>query len=211
MRNYTQKARMKIWTIMAMCLLSTVALAQETLVDLVRAGHREAVLAAITSPDIDIDAVTTDGSTALLWATYSVDHELVRGLLNAGAKADVTNNYGSTPLTEAVKLGDAELVRMLLNAGADPDSPSQDKQTALMLASHIGLLEIAEMLIEHGADVNVVEEFRGQTALMWAAAENHPAIAELLIAHNAEVSVRAVHDDWQRQMTSEPRAQFRAT
>jgi len=191
--------------------LSSVALAQQTLVDLVRAGQREAVLAAITSPDLEVNTAEPDGSTALHWATYAVDRELVRALLDAGAKADITNRYGSSPLTEAVKLADIELVRMLLDAGADPDSPNQDNQTALMLASNLGSLEIAKLLIDKGADVNAVERFRGQTALMWAAAENRPDLVELLVKHKADVSVRAVHDDWPRQMTSEPRAQFRPT
>ena len=190
---------------------STTAFGQETLADLIRSGNREAVLAAITSPDLDVNATEPDGSTALLWATYKVDHELVRALLKAGAKANVTNNYGSSPLTEAVKLGDLELVRMLLEAGADPDSPNQDGQTALMLASHIGSLPIAKLLIDRGANVNAVENFRGQTALMWAAAENHPDVVDLLLAHGANVGLRAKHDDWPRQMTSEPRAQFRQT
>lgn len=192
-------------------LLPAIALSQTSLIDLVRAGQREAVLAAITSPDLDVDSAAADGSTALLWATYQVDHELVAALLDAGANANVTNNYGSSPLTEAVKLGDVQLVRALLEAGADPNSPNQDNQTALMLAAHIGSLAIAEMLIEQGANVNAVETFRGQTALMWAASENHPEVAELLIAHGADTSIRAVHDDWPRQMTSEPRAQFRQT
>jgi ankyrin repeat protein len=80
-----------------------------------------------------------------------------------------------------------------------------------MLASNIGSLEIATMLVDAGADVNAIENFRSQTALMWAAAENYPDIVELLLAHDADISVRAVHDDWPRQMTSEPRAQFRPT
>jgi ankyrin repeat protein len=190
---------------------SVAASAQETLADLIRSGHREAVLAAITSPDIEIDAKEPDGSTALMWATYKVDHELVRALLKAGAKANVTNNFGSSPLAEAVKLGDVELVRVLLDAGADADSPNQDNQTALMLASSIGSLPIAQLLIGKRADVNAVEGFRGQTALMWAAAENHPQIVDLLLAKGASVKLRAKHDDWPRQMTSEPRAQFRPT
>ncbi len=173
--------------------------------------NREAVLAAITSPDIDLNAAEPDGSTALLWATYKVDHELVRALLKAGAKANVTNHYGSSPLTEAVKLGDVDLVRMLLDARADPNSPNQDSQTALMLASSIGSLKIAEPLTAKGANVNAVESFRGQTALMWAAAGNHPDVVDLLIAHHADVKLRAKYDDWPRQMTSEPRAQFRQT
>jgi len=183
----------------------------QTLVDLIRAGNREAVLAAITSPDIDVNAAEPDGSTALLWATYAVDHDLVRALLKRGAKASVTNRFGSSPLTEAVKLGDVELVRMLLEARADPESPNQDGQTALMLASNIGSVKIAELLIKRGAKVNAVETFRGQTALMWAAAENHPDLVDLLLKHGANVKVRAKYDDWPRQMTSEPRAQFRQT
>ena len=190
---------------------SIAAAGQETLSDLIRAGNRDAVLAAITSPDLDVNATEPDGSTALLWATYKVDHELVRALLKAGAKANVTNKYGSSPLTEAVKLGDADLVRTLLDARADANSPNQDGQTALMLASNLGSLKIAELLIGKGANVNAVETFRGQTALMWAAAGNHPDVVDLLLAHRADVKVRAKYDDWPRQMTSEPRAQFRPT
>ena len=157
-----------------------------------------------------VPATEPDGSTVLLWATYAVDHELVRALLKAGAKANVTNRYGSSPLIEAVKLGDVELVGMLLDAGANPNSANQDNQTALMLASNIGSLKIAQLLIKRGAKVNAVEGFRGQTALMWAA-DNHPDIVDLLIAHGADVKLRATSDDWPRQMTSEPRAQFRQT
>ncbi len=183
----------------------------ETLVDLVRAGQREAVLAAITSPDIDLEAKEPDGSTVLLWATYKVDQGLVRALLKAGAKANVTNRYGASPLSEAVKLGDLDLVRLLLDAGADANSPNQDNQTALMLAASVGSLDIAQLLIQHGADVRAVEQFRGQNALMWAAAGNQPEIVDLLIARGADVTMRAKDDDWPRQMTSEPRAQFRQT
>jgi len=189
--------------------LANTTFAQSSLIDLIRDGQHDAALAAISSSDLN--ATQADGSTALHWASYSVDHELVKALLDAGAKADTTNSFGSSPLMEAVKLADVELVRLLLGAGADPDSPNQDNQTALMLASNIGSLEIATMLIDAGADVNAIESFRGQNALMWASAENHPDIVELLIEHGADVSVKAVHDDWPRQMTSEPRAQFRPT
>jgi ankyrin repeat protein len=187
------------------------AAASETLSDLIRAGNREAVLAAVTSPDLDVNVRDPDGSTALLWATYKADHELVKTLLKRGARANITNQYGASPLTEAVKLDDLELVQQLLGAHADPNSANQDGQTALMLAASLGSLEIARLLIDKGANVNAIESFRGQTALMWAAAENHPAIVDLLLAHHANVKVRAKYDDWPRQMTSEPRAQFRQT
>ena len=183
----------------------------QSLVDLIRAGNREAVLAAITSPDLDVNVQEPDGSTALLWATYKVDHEMVSALLKRGAKPNIANHYGASPLTEAVKLGDVDLVRMLLDAHADANAHNQDNQTALMLAANIGSLKIAEMLIAHGANVNAIESYRGQTALMWAAGNNFPEVVDLLLAHHADVKVRAKYDDWPRQMTSEPRAQFRQT
>ena len=180
-----------------------------TLGDLVRQGKRDSVIAAITSPDVDVNARAPDGSTALMWAVFNVDKDLVRALLKAGARADVTNTYGASALGEAIKIEDVELVRMLLDAGANVDSPNLDRQTALMLAVSMGSLEISKLLVERGADVNAVETFRGQNALMWAAGGNQPEIVDLLLARGAKnVNLRAKSDDWARQMTSEPRAQF---
>ncbi len=79
---------------------------KQTLGDLVRAGKRDSVIAAITSPDVNVNEQAPDGSTALMWATFNVDLELVRALLKAGAKADVTSSYGASALSEAVKLDD---------------------------------------------------------------------------------------------------------
>ena len=113
-----------------------------------------------------------DGSTALMWATFNVDRELVRALLKAGAKADVITRYGASALGEAIKLEDLELTRTLLEAGANVNSPNLDKQTALMLAISTGNVPISKLLIERGADVNAVETFRNQNALMYAAGVN---------------------------------------
>ena len=181
----------------------------QTLGDLVRAGKRESVLAAITSPGVDVNEKAPDGSTALMWATFNVDRELVRALLKAGAKADVVSRYGASALGEAIKLEDLELVRTLLDAGANVNSPNLDKQTALMLAISTGNVPISKLLIERGADLNAIETFRDQNALMYAAGGNQPEIVELLLARGAKnVDLRAKSDDWPRQMTSEPRAQF---
>lgn len=181
-----------------------------TLVDLVREGKRESVLAAITSPDVDVNVKSADGSTSLMWATFNADHELVDALLKAGAKADVTNKYGATALTEAIKLPDMALFTRLLEAGANVDSPNLDGQTALMLAISSNQPEMAKVLIERGANVKAMETFRDQTTLMWAAGNNLPEIVDMLLARGAaeQVNLRAKHDDWARQMTSEPRAQF---
>ena len=186
------------------------AAAADGLADLIQAGDRGAALAAIRA-GADVNAAQGDGTTPLHWAVYKVDAELVAQLLKRGATANVVNDYGSSPLAEAVKLGEADLVDRLLDAGADVESPNQDGQTALMLAARAGALDVATTLVSHGANVNAKESWRGQTPLMWAADGNFPELALLLISKGADVRVRAAANDWQAQITSEPRAQYRPT
>jgi ankyrin repeat protein len=189
----------------------SLAASPRTLVDVTREGKRDEVLAAITSPEVDVNAKSPDGATALMWAVFNSDMELAHALLKRGAKANVISNYGASALGEAIKHSDLDMVRTLLDAGADVNSPGTDNQTALMLAINVGpsAQKIAELLIQRGADINAIETFRGQNALMWAAAGNMPDIVEQLIAKGAtNINMRAKADDWDRLVTSEPRAQF---
>src|SRR6516165_1624153 len=80
----------------------TAAAADDPLAGLIQAGHRDAALKMIAS-GADVNAAQGDGTTPLHWAAYKIDTDLVRALLQRGAKPDVVNNYGSSPLAEAVK------------------------------------------------------------------------------------------------------------
>ena len=201
---------MRRLTLLAILLPCSIAAnAQSSIATLIQNGDRAAAIAAIHAPDADVNATQGDGTTPLHWAVYKVDRELVAELIDHGAKADVTNKYGSSPLAEAVKLGDLELVRQLIDAGADVESPNGDGQTALMLAADIGALDVAKLLVERGADVNAKEAWRDQTALMWAVDGNYPELTQFLIDSGADVNVRASANDWDSQITSEPRAQYR--
>jgi ankyrin repeat protein len=208
---------MRISRLLAACaigLLSTAAaVAQESaapIAEAIRGGDRTAALQLIRSGG-NVNAAQSDGTTPLLWAVYKVDAELVQALIAKGAKADVANNFGARPLAEAVKLADARLTAMLLKAGASVEAANSDGQTALMLAARTGSVQVVKLLVQAGANVNAREAWRGQTALMWAAADNRPEVVEYLISKGAKVSVRAVVNDWQNQVTSEPRAQYRPT
>jgi ankyrin repeat protein len=192
----------------ALLLACAAANAESPLATAIQNGERAAALALLES-GADVNATQGDGTTPLHWAVYKVDRELVAELLERGATPDVTNKYGSSPLAEAVKLGDVELVRQLLDAGASVESPNGDGQTALMLASTIGSLDVAKLLVERGADVNAQEAWRDQTALMWAVDGNFPELTQFLIDSGADVNVRASANDWDTQITSEPRAQYR--
>jgi ankyrin repeat protein len=186
------------------------AAADSALADSIQRGNRNAALEMIRA-GADVNEPQGDGTTPLHWAVYKIDAELVRALIEHGAKPDVINNFGSSPLAEAVKIADAALVEMLLDAGADVEAMNLDGQTALMLSARAGAIDVAELLVRRGADVNTRETWRGQTALMWAADENVPELARLLIENGADVHVRAIANDWAAQITSEPRAQYRPT
>lgn len=188
-----------------------VALAgQAGLPELIQAGDRRAALELIEA-GADVNAAQPDGTTALQWAVYRVDVELVKVLLARGARADVANTFGTTPLGEAARIANVELIELLARAGAPVDRPNHDGQTPLMLAVRTGSLPAVQALLAHGAGVNARENWRGQTALMWAAADAHADIVRLLVRKGADVNARAHANDWRNQVTSEPRAQYRPT
>lgn len=209
------KTNQRLLTLIAGALLPALA-AAAGLGDRIEHGDRQDALAAIRAGG-DVNALQPDGSSPLLWAVHSVDHEMVQELLKRGAKPNLANTLGATPLTEAIDLADVDMATMLLQAGADPNQGNHDDETPLLLAARVGSLPLVEQLVKAGARVNTRERYRNQSALMWAVmgdpprAAPNPRVVDFLIANKAEVDVRAAANDWGNQITSEPRAQYRPT
>jgi len=178
------------------------------LVEAIKSGDRASALALLTKR-VDVNAPEPDGTTALHWAVQQNDLDLVTRLIRAGAKVNVKNDFGSTPMAEAAVVANAALLGALLEAGADVESPNADGQTALMVVARTSQVHAARLLIQRGANVNAVEKWRGQTALMWAVAQHQPEMVRELLARGAQVNVRSTVNNWQRQVTAEPRAIYR--
>ena len=134
----------------------------------------------------DVNATQPDGTTALHWAAYHDDVELVNRLLAKGANVRVANRYGVTPLSLACTNGNAAMVERFLEAGADPNASLPGGETMLMTAARTGKVDAVRVLIARGADVHAKEPRRGQTALMWAAADGHVQVIEELIKAGAD-------------------------
>jgi ankyrin repeat protein len=179
---------------------------EPTIADIVRSGRRAEALELIAGGvDVDVPEASGNGTTALHWAVYQHDSELVRALLEAGADPSVRNLFGSTPMMEAASVGHTEILTLLLDAGADVESRNYEGQTALMAVARTGNLDAARPLLEAGADPNALESWGGQTAIMWAAARRHAEMIRLLAEHGADTNARSFDRVWERRTTAEPR------
>ncbi|HMF60335.1 MAG TPA: ankyrin repeat domain-containing protein [Vicinamibacterales bacterium] len=145
---------------------------------------------ALLKQRIDVNTPQADGMTALHWATYQDDVELVTLLVRAGANVQAANRYGVTPLSLACTNGDGAMVEMLLKAGADPNAALPGGETPLMTAARTGAVASVKALVSRGANVDSKDERRGQTALMWAAAEGHADVVQALIDADADFATR---------------------
>jgi len=165
--------------------------AQDTrLIEAAKSQDRAAV-DLLLAERVDANIAQPDGATALHWASYHDDLELVEVLLDGGAAIDAVNDYGITPLSLACENGAATMVSLLIVAGASPDITRSTGETPLMTCARTGSVEAVTALLARGADPNATESWHGQTALMWAAAEAHTEVVRALIDHGTEISARS--------------------
>jgi len=187
-----------------LCASPVFAQLDQNLAKVVSRGERDQAFLLIDN-GTDVNAVLSDRSSALLYAAYQGDVELVKALLDAGADPNLRNEYGAFPLSEAAQINAHEIVKLLLEHGADPNLGNLEKETALMVAARSGSIESAELLLKAGADVNARETWGGQTATMWAAAQMQPEMLKLLIKHKADLNLHGAARLWDRRIMNEPR------
>lgn len=179
---------------------SAAAVDRPAIVDAARNADR-ATLRTLLDKNVDVNAPDGDGSTALHWAAYRDDLEIVQLLIRAGANVNAANDLGATPLWNASQNARPAVVARLLEAGANPNVPLLAGETPLMVASRSGNAESVERLLAHGANPNV-RATRSQTALMWAVAQRHPTVVQVLLAHGANVHARS--EVWSQMMAVPP-------
>jgi ankyrin repeat protein len=146
------------------------------------------VLTLAKQPGANLNAVSSEGSTALHFAINAGESAVVRALLDARVDISTRNLAGVSPLQLAITGGETAMVSMLLAKGADARALDDAKETLLMLAARNGDGAMASALITAGAAVNYVEPQLGQDALMIAVRSARPSVVEALIKAGAELN-----------------------
>lgn len=163
---------------------------------------------AASAQPLSPNATEPDGTTALHRAVLTDDRELVNTLLNKGADANARTRYGITPIYLAAQNGDAKMLERLLKAGASANEVYVEGETVLHTAARTGDYATVEALLKAGAKVDAREQWHGQTPLMWAVAQKHAKLIPLLLKHGADVNGLSNVEEWERQVTDEPREKW---
>ncbi len=155
--------------------------------DWIKTGNRVELEKWLALHPEDLDAVTPEGISAILFALYYGQSETAEMLIERGAWMDIFS---------AAAAGHLESVKSLVNGSRSAANQySIDGYPLLALACYFGQYECADYLITQGAAINAVaDNSRRVTALHAAAAANRTDIVRLLLEHGASVDARQEHD-----------------
>jgi ankyrin repeat protein len=150
---------------------------------------------ALVELGVPVNEPVANGSTPLMWASWTGFQNLVELFVAAGADVNAQAKDGVTPLFCSMfnAFGVKGTTELLLAAGAKVDTPALNGTTPLMIASRRVNLAVVEVLLEAGADPNL-QDADGMTALMFAAMANGSDLqrytVELLLEKGADLSLR---------------------
>ncbi|MCA4132872.1 ankyrin repeat domain-containing protein [Arthrobacter sp. M4] len=123
-----------------------------------------------------VDQEAVELAHTLFDAAREGNTELLRGYLNAGAPATLTNAAGDSLVMLAAYHGHADTVQLVLHHGGDANAANDRGQTPLAGAAFKGYVDVARVLIDAGADPDAGQPSAREAAQMFARTE----ILELL-------------------------------
>ncbi|NET90604.1 MAG: ankyrin repeat domain-containing protein [Kamptonema sp. SIO1D9] len=164
----------------------------------IKMGHLDKVIAALDN-GVDVNAMSSDKTLALISAAYFGQVEVVQLLLERGANVNIqAEDTSLTPLISAVERTvmakipgftsyqvnkrQIEVIQILLATGADINSQKKNGWTALITAADLGNINVVKLLIQSGQNVDFnAKTEHGDTALSRAKKAGNDEIVQLLL------------------------------
>ncbi|MBV0900112.1 MAG: ankyrin repeat domain-containing protein [Wolbachia endosymbiont of Fragariocoptes setiger] len=162
-----------------------------SLICAVREGRLERVRELVSSFGLSYSPGWSEGYTLLCDAIKNERLEIVKFLLEYGAKVKSNNNNVNTPLHLAVSKEYSDIIETLLNRGAYVDAQNKEKQTSLYLAVQKGNETIVRLLLGRGASTYLTDSWENSPLHIACSRQNNLNIVELLINHGAYVNCSA--------------------
>ncbi|MGM0376195.1 MAG: ankyrin repeat domain-containing protein [Bacteroidota bacterium] len=159
----------------------------------VREGDTSTVKSMLDQGEMDVNKEIGFGTTAIFFALEEDNDEMVRLLLEKGARVDVRDDEGRGPITMAAKEGKNDLVKDMVEASGKPDAKGEDGMTALMIyVQKRDGLPMVKYLVEKGADVNAKKDDWMQGSfykwpLDMAMGEDNMEVTKYLIEKGAKI------------------------
>jgi len=125
--------------------------------------------------------------TPLIKAAWDGDEEIIKTLLEAGAKINArATDTGETALINAVSNKHTEIAETLLAAGADVSIKNRFDFNALTIAVAANNQDLAALLLDNKADIE--SESSTLTPLMFAASAGNVDMIRFLVKRGAKVN-----------------------
>jgi len=149
------------------------------------------IIGALLAWGADPNTRDGHGVSPLSTAIGNRDIEIIKMLLNRGARVNDQDQAGRTPLMgAAMQYGSLEVVHLLLEAGAEVNARDSKGTTALMWAVRENLDEdVLEALAQAGSTVEF-KDADGRTPLLRAMRVQGEVAIKLLIRYGADVRAR---------------------
>lgn len=128
---------------------------------------------------MDVNAVDTEGRSALMLACFNGHTRVIRTLLDQSADPRLRDSEGRSALMYAATIDNLEVVQMLLAAGSEVNATDKvEGWTALMFAAGEGHAAVVGELLSAGAD-RQIKDIDGDTAEAFAIQRGHSEVVKI--------------------------------
>lgn len=200
LKNHSMRAKLYILFIVLLLwqVFASEAKAQEIKLAIDSFSFVSSLSEAVLKPDtvafdsllltgMKVDYTTTEGVTALMFASEQGNLLFMKKLINAGANVNSLPKNGVSALHSAINAGNTNAVKLLLHNGARLDMGGELGITPLLSAVQNNNTAMVKLLLAYGADIYAANT-KGKSALHYAVEFGNDSLVILLVESGLSVN-----------------------